>query len=50
MTHDIRKEQIERRLEQSKRLLQDAHDPTTKDRICVLIDDLEREQRLEKER
>jgi hypothetical protein len=45
-----RKEELERRLEQSKRLLKDANDPTTKKRIGLLIVDLEQEQMLEKEK
>ncbi len=50
MINDIRKDELERRLEQSKRLLKSTSDPTTADRIGVLIGDLERQQRLEEER
>jgi hypothetical protein len=45
-----RKEELERRLEQSKRLLKDSSDPTTQKRIGHLIDDLENEQKEEKEK
>jgi hypothetical protein len=45
-----RQEQIARRLEQSKRLLRDAKDPTTNERIGKLIGDLEHEQAEEKEK
>ena len=45
-----RQEEIERRLEQSKRLLKDANDPTTTARIDKLITDLEQEQVEEKEK
>ena len=44
MTNETRKDELERRLEQSRRLLNDAHDPTTKERIGALIGDLEQEQ------
>jgi hypothetical protein len=45
-----REEEIERRLEQSKCLLKHANDPTTKDRIRLLIGDLEQEQKLKREK
>jgi hypothetical protein len=45
-----RKEELERRLEQSRRLLRGAGDRTTCDRIGKLILDLEHEQELERER
>jgi hypothetical protein len=45
-----RKEQIEKRLEQSRRLLKDANDPTTKERIGILIGDLVQEQIRENEK
>jgi hypothetical protein len=45
-----RQEQIALRLEQSKRLLQSALDPTTTERIGKLISDLEHEQAEEKEK
>lgn len=44
-----RQEQIARRLEQSKRLLRGANDPTTSERIGKLIDDLELEKMEEAE-
>jgi hypothetical protein len=50
MTVLNRKEQLERRLEQSRRLLKDANDPTTKERIGLLIGDLEQQQQQETER
>ncbi|WP_426608964.1 hypothetical protein [Bradyrhizobium sp. McL0616] len=45
-----RQEQIALRLEQSKRLLRGALDPTTTERIGKLISDLEHEQVEEKEK
>jgi len=45
-----RQEQIERRLEQSKRLSKCANDPTTTDRIGMLIECLEQEQVEEREK
>lgn len=45
-----RQEQIAVRLEQTKRLLQFANNPTTAQRIGRLIGDLEREQAEEKEK
>jgi hypothetical protein len=45
-----RQEQIERRLEQSRRLLKEANDPSTNERIGKLIDDLEHEQVEEREK
>jgi hypothetical protein len=45
-----RKEELERRLEQSRRLFKNANDPTTKARIGLLIGDLERAQQLEGEK
>jgi hypothetical protein len=45
-----RQEEIARRLEQSKRLLQGANDPKTTERIGKLIGDLEHEQAEEKEK
>jgi hypothetical protein len=46
----LRDEQIERRLEQSRRLFRCAADPKTAHRIGVLIDELEHEQQIEKEK
>ncbi|MFK4384548.1 MULTISPECIES: hypothetical protein [unclassified Bradyrhizobium] len=45
-----RQEQVAFRLEQSKRLLRGAKDPTTAQRIGKLIGDLEREQTEENEK
>jgi hypothetical protein len=39
------KEELERRLEQSRRLSKEAYDPTTKDRLDKLTGDLEAEQK-----
>jgi preprotein translocase subunit Sss1 len=50
MTNPSRKEELERRLEQSRRLLKDANDPTTKERISLLIGDLEQQQQQETEK
>jgi hypothetical protein len=50
MPQQTRKEELERRLEQSRRLLRGAGDRVTCDRIGKLIHDLEREQELERER
>ena len=44
----LREQEIERRLEQSKRLLRGAADPTTTERIGRLIDELEQEKQLDK--
>jgi hypothetical protein len=45
MTIPSRKEALERRLEQSRRLSKDANDPTTRERLDKLTGDLEVEQR-----
>jgi hypothetical protein len=50
MTNPSRKKELERRLEQSKRLLKEVNDPTTKERIGLLIGDLEQEQTRENEK
>jgi hypothetical protein len=50
MALQTRKEELERRLEQSRRLSRGATDGTTFDRIGKLIGDLEREQLIESER
>lgn len=50
MTGPSRKEELERRLEQGRRLLKNASDPTTKERIGDLIHDLEDQEKLAKER
>jgi hypothetical protein len=50
MSDQGRKEQIERRLEQSRRLLKVTNDPTTTERIDRLIDHLERERMHETEK
>jgi hypothetical protein len=49
MADQGRKEELERRLEQSRRLLRGASDNTTCERIGKLIGDLEREQQRESE-
>jgi hypothetical protein len=46
----LREQEIERRLEQSKRLLQGTVDPTTTERIGRLIGELEQEIQLDKEK
>jgi hypothetical protein len=46
----LREQEIERRLEQSRRLLQGTVDPTTTERIGRLIGELEQEKRLDKEK
>jgi hypothetical protein len=46
----LREHEIERRLEQSKRLLKGAADPTTTERIGKMIGELEREIQLDKEK
>ena len=46
----LREQEIERRLEQSKRLLRGASDPTTTERIGRLISELEQEKQLDKEK
>jgi hypothetical protein len=43
-----RKEELERRLEQSRRLSKEAPDRTTYERLAKLIDELETEQKEEK--
>jgi hypothetical protein len=50
MPLQTRKEELERRLKQSRRLLRGAGDRTTSERISKLIGDLEHEQQLERER
>jgi len=45
-----RKEQLERRLEQSRRLLKGVNDSITSERIERLVSDLEQEKRLENEK
>jgi hypothetical protein len=45
-----RQEQVERRLAQSRRLINEASDPLTKERIARFIGDLEQEQQLEDEK
>jgi hypothetical protein len=50
VTAPNRKEELERRLEQSRRLSKDANDPTTKERLNKLTGDLEAEQREQKQR
>ena len=49
-TTALREQEIERRLEQSKRLLQGTVDPMTTERIGRLIGELEQEKRLDKEK
>jgi hypothetical protein len=44
MNEPSRKDELERRLEQSRRLSRLANDRTTKERIDKLTDDLEAEQ------
>jgi hypothetical protein len=46
----LRAQEIERRLEQSKRLLRGAADPTTTERIGKMIGELEQEIQLDKEK
>jgi hypothetical protein len=50
MPLQARKEELQRRLEQSRRLLRSITDRTTCDRIGKLIFDLEREQERENEK
>ena len=50
MSDPTRQAKLERRLEQSRRLLRSAGDRTTSDRIGKLIAELEQEQQLEKEK
>jgi hypothetical protein len=50
MSEHMRKEELERRLEQSRRLLRSASDTETSERIGRLIGDLEHEQQLQKEK
>jgi hypothetical protein len=45
-----REQEIERRLEQSKRLLRGAADPTITERIGKIIGELEHEKQLDKEK
>jgi LPS O-antigen subunit length determinant protein (WzzB/FepE family) len=45
-----RQEEVERRLAQSRRLINEASDPLTKERIARFIGDLEQEQKLEDEK
>jgi hypothetical protein len=45
-----REHEIERRLEQSKRLLKNAFDPKTTERIGRMINELEQEIQLDKEK
>jgi hypothetical protein len=45
MAGSNRKADLERRLEQSRRLSKDANDPTTKERLDQLTGDLEAEQK-----
>jgi hypothetical protein len=45
-----RQEEVERRLAQSRRLINEVTDPLTKERIARFIGDLEQEQKLEDER
>jgi hypothetical protein len=40
-----RKEELERRLEQSRRLSKETNDPTTRNRLDKLIGDLKAEQK-----
>jgi hypothetical protein len=44
MTNPTRKEELERRLEQSRRLSRGATDKTTHERLAELIDELEKKQ------
>jgi hypothetical protein len=44
MAEPRRKEELERRLAQARRLLKDAYDPTTKERLKRFTADLEAEQ------
>jgi hypothetical protein len=46
----MREEEIERRLEQSRRLLKGAVDPTTAERLNKMIDELEHEKQLDTEK
>jgi hypothetical protein len=48
MINPTHKEELERRLEQSRRLSKGANDPTTHQRLAQLIDDLEKAQQQEK--
>jgi hypothetical protein len=50
MAEQSRKEELERRLEQSRRLFRGASDKTTSERIGKLVGDLEREQQRENEK
>jgi LPS O-antigen subunit length determinant protein (WzzB/FepE family) len=45
-----RQDEVERRLAQSRRLINEASDPLTKERIARFIGDLEQEQKLEDEK
>jgi hypothetical protein len=46
MSEHTRKKELDRRLEQSRRLLHSVSDDVTRERIARLIGDLEREQQL----
>jgi hypothetical protein len=48
MTGQGRNEELERRLEQARRLSKEAYDPTTRERLDRLKGDLENEQRQQK--
>jgi hypothetical protein len=48
MTIPHSKEELVRRLEQSRRLSKDVNDPTTHERLAELIDELETEQKHQK--
>jgi hypothetical protein len=50
MSGPNRKEQLERRLEQSRRLLKSVNDPTTAGRLRKLVGDLEQEKQQESEK
>jgi hypothetical protein len=50
MTDLSRKDELVRRLEQSRRLMKVANDPTTKERIGLLIESLVLEQIKENEK
>jgi hypothetical protein len=45
MTGKTRKDELERRLEQSRRLSKDVTDPTTHERLVELMNDLEKEKK-----
>jgi hypothetical protein len=50
MDEHTRIEELERRLEQSRRLLRTVNDSDTSERIGRLIDDLEHQQQLQREK